>query len=396
MIRAVARVVVIVPTATYRAPDFVAAARALGVDLVVASDERPPLAEGVALPLDDPTEAVARLEALDQARGVDAVVAVDDGGVIVAAAAGQRLGFPHNPPDAAAATRDKAEMRRRLAAGEVPQPAFGVEAPGGPDDAASPVGYPCVVKPTGLSGSRGVLRADTPAELAAARARIRRFWSGPLLVERYVPGDEVALEGLLRGGRLEVLALFDKPDPLVGPTFPETIYVTPSRHPGGTQQAVTRAVHAACAAVGLREGPVHAEARVGDGRVWVLEVAARSIGGLCARTLRFGAGISLEEVILRHALDLPLDDLRRVGGAAGVMMLPVPRTGTLVEVTGTDAARAVPGIVGIELTVPPGRRVEALPEGDRYLGFLFARAEQPAAVEAALRDAADRLDIVIT
>ncbi len=395
MIRAVPRVVVIVPTATYRAPDFVAAARSLGVELVVASDEPPVLAEGVRLPLDDPDAAADAIVELDRRLGVDAVVAVDDGGVVVAATAGARLGFPHNPPDAAAATRDKAELRRRLAAGEVPQPGFGVESPGVPPDAPSPVGYPCVVKPTGLSGSRGVLRADDPTALAAARSRIRRFWPGELLVEEYLPGDEVAVEGLLRGGELEVLAIFDKPDPLTGPTFPETIYVTPSRLPAPVRSEVTRVVGAACAAMGLQEGPIHAEARVAGTQVRVLEVAARTIGGLCARTLRFGTGVSLEEVVLRHALGLPLDDLHLRAGASGVMMLPVPRTGTLERVAGIEAARTVPGVEGVELTVPVGATVDALPEGDRYLGFIFARAPSPEGVEAALRRAASSLDIVI-
>jgi biotin carboxylase len=384
-------VLLLVPTSTYRAPDFVAAARALGVDLVVGSDDPPALGDAdhtLAVPLDDPDAAVEVIAAADDRRGVDAVVAVDDRGVVVAAEAGARLGFPHSPPDAVAATRDKAEMRRRLAAAEVPQPRFGTD--------ADAVGFPCVAKPTGLSGSQGVIRCDTPAELEAARERIARFWSGPVLVEEYVPGVEVALEGLLRGGELEVLAVFDKPDPLEGPYFEETIYVTPSRLPAATIAAVVNSTARAAAAIGLTEGPVHAEVRVDGDRVHVIEVAARSIGGLCARTLRFGAGISLEEVILRHALAMPLDGLAREREAAGVMMLPIPRAGVLEAVRGRDDALAVDGIVGLEITVPPGRTVVPLPDGDRYLGFVFARAATPAAVEAALRAAADRLDIVVT
>jgi biotin carboxylase len=384
-------VLLLVPTSTYRAPDFVAAARALGVDLVVGSDHPPALGDAdhtLAVPLDDPDAAVEVIAAADDRRGVDAVVAVDDRGVVVAAEAGARLGFPHSPPDAVAATRDKTEMRRRLAAAEVPQPRFGTD--------AGTVGFPCVVKPTGLSGSQGVIRCDTPAELDAARERIARFWSGPVLVEEYVPGVEVALEGLLRGGELEVLAVFDKPDPLEGPYFEETIYVTPSRLPAGTIAAAVNTTARAAAAIGLTEGPVHAEVRVDGDRIRVIEVAARSIGGLCARTLRFGAGISLEEVILRHALAMPLDGLAREREAAGVMMLPIPRAGVLEAVRGRDDALAVDGIVGLEITVPPGRTVVPLPDGDRYLGFVFARAASPAAVEAALRAAADRLDIVVT
>ena len=288
-----------------------------------------------------------------------------------------------------AATRDKAEMRRRLAAGEVPQPRFGTT--------AAEVGFPCVVKPTGLSGSQGVIRCNTPAELAAARERIAQFWDGPVIVEEYVAGAELALEGLLRDGTLEVLAVFDKPDALEGPYFEETIYVTPSRLPAATLSAVATASERAARALGLTEGPVHAEVRVSgaapEARVWVIEVAARSIGGLCARTLRFGAGISLEEVILRHALGMPLDGLAREETAAGVMMLPIERAGVLEEVRGRDEALAVDGIVGLEITVPPGRTITPLPDGDRYLGFLFARADTPAAAEAALRAAAARASI---
>jgi biotin carboxylase len=392
----VTRVLLLVPTSTYRAPDFVAAARTLGIELVVGADDAPVVGDGdrvVAIPLGDPSTALERIEDLDRRRGVDAVVAVDDRGVVVAAEAGARLGFPHSPPDAVAATMDKAEMRRRLAVAEVPQPRFGTDATG--------VGFPCVAKPTGLSGSQGVIRCDTPAELDAARARIATFWPGPVIVEEFVPGAEVAVEGLLRDGRLEVLAVFDKPDALDGPYFEETIYVTPSRLTAASLALVANAAERAAGAIGLTEGPVHAEVRVsGDGtasaRVWVIEVAARSIGGLCARTLRFGAGISLEEVILRHAVGMPLDGLARESSAAGVMMLPIERAGTLAAVHGRDEALAVEGIVGLEITIPVGRELVPLPEGDRYLGFLFARAATPAAVEAALRDAAARIDMVVT
>jgi biotin carboxylase len=384
-------VLLLVPTTTYRAPDFVAAAKALGIDLLVGAEDAPPLGDDdhiAAIPLDDVDASLDAIDALDRRRGVDAVVAVDDRGIVVAAEAGARLGFPHSPPDAVAATRDKAEMRHRLAAGEVPQPRFG------PDAGAT--GFPCVVKPTGLSGSQGVIRCDTPEELSAARARIAAFWDGPMLVEEYVPGVEVALEGLLRDGQLEVLAVFDKPDALDGPYFEETIYVTPSRLPAGTLDLVAGASERAARAIGLTEGPVHAEVRVHDGRVWVIEVAARSIGGLCARTLRFGAGISLEEVILRHAVGLPLDGLTRETTAAGVMMLPISRRGTLVEVRGRDDALGVSGVVGLEITIPPGREVVPLPEGDRYLGFLFARGDTPAIVEQTLRAAAACIDMVVT
>ncbi len=392
-----ARVLLLLPTATYRAADFIAAARALGVDVVVASEEPPALSattdDSVVIRLDDADAAARVIEALDARRPIDAVVAVDDQGVLAAAHAGERLGFPHNPPAAVSRTRDKAAMRDALAAAEVPQPRYAVfEDP----DSVPEVGWPCVVKPTGLSASRGVIRADDPAAAqAAARRAARIAGGGTLLVEEYVPGVEVAVEGLLRGGDLTVLAVFDKPDPLEGPYFEETIYVTPSRLPPDTLARIEHVTADAARALALTEGPVHAEVRVDDERVWVVEVAARSIGGLCARTLRLGAGISLEEVIVRHALGLPLDDLGRAEDASGVMMLPIPRAGHLVAVRGQDEARSVAGIVGLEITIVPGRAVRPVPEGDRYLGFLFARASTPDAVEAALRAASARLDIEI-
>jgi biotin carboxylase len=403
----VSRVLLLLPTATYRAADFVAAARVLGAEVVVASERRQALANSmddraVVVPLDDVDAGVAAITALHARAPVDAVVAVDDQGVVVAARAAAELGLVHNPPEAVAATRDKARMRAALAAAGVPQPRFAVAAqPTDVPAAVGKVGVPCVVKPVGLAASRGVIRADGVDEAVVAAHRVLNLTQGPLLVEEYVPGAEVAVEGLVRAGALEVLAVFDKPDPLVGPYFEETIYVTPSRLPPDRLTRVHALTAEAVTALGLTEGPVHAELRLGDAPsgdddgVRVLEVAARTIGGLCARTLRFGAGIALEELVLRHALGLPTDGLTREPAASGVMMLPIPRAGLLVAVRGQEAARALPGVVGLEMTINPGRPVRPLPEGDRYLGFVFARGGSPAEVEATLRRAHAALDVVI-
>ena len=395
----------LLPTATYRAADFLTAARALGADVVVASERRLVSMGDAQLTLDlcRPVAAADAIVALAEESPLDAVVAVDDQGVRVAALATERLGLPGNPLEAVAATRDKSAMRRALAAAGVPQPEHRMVGPSDdPAALAAAVGLPCVAKPLSLSASRGVIRADDPEAAAAAAARVRAILAeagedpeGPLLIERYVPGGEVAVEGLLRAGSLEPLAVFDKPDPLEGPYFEETIFTTPSRLPDEIVAAVTRMTAEACAALGLREGPVHAELRVDGERVWMLELAARSIGGLCSRSLRFGVGVSLEEVILRHALGLPLDDLGRETAASGVMMLPIPRAGVLREVRGQDEARAVQGIAGLEISIGRDRPVRPLPEGDRYLGFLFARGETPAEVEHALRAANERLEIDI-
>ena len=366
------RLLLLLPTSTYRAADFLEAARVLGAEVIVASEQRQALAgvmgeRALTVNCRRPEAAADAIVDIARRKPLDAVVPVDDQGVLAAALAAQRLGLAHNPPEAAAKSRDKAAMREALGAAAVPQPEYRVAGPDADVAAlALDVGVPCVLKPVSLSGSRGVIRVDDPADAGATAGRIRAILAeagedpgGPLIVERYIPGQEVAVEGLLRGGALEVLAVFDKPDPLEGPYFEETIYVTPSRLAPRTLEVITRTTADAAAALGLVEGPIHAELRVDGERVWVLELAARSIGGLCSRSLRFGIGVSLEELILRHALGLPADDLTRESAASGVMMLPIPRAGVLEGVRGQDEARAVPGIAGLEITIAYGRAVTA-------------------------------------
>ena len=403
------RLLLLVPTQSYRAGDFLAAAARLGVEVVVGTDRCHRIedffgpSEGL-LSLDyrAPEAAAEEIEREAARRPICGVVPADDGTAVIAALALERLGLPRNPPAAARRTANKLAQREALAVAGLPVPHFQpFPLAGGPEQPASAVPYPCVLKPLGLSASRGVIRADDPASfreawrriqaiLATARSerKAREDGSGSqILVEAFVPGPEIALEGLLRGGRLEVLALFDKPDPLDGPFFEETLYVTPSRHPAPVQREVERVIAAAAAALGLREGPIHAEARLGPAGPVILEVAARTIGGLCARALRFGAGASLEELVVAHAMGLPLASIGREPGASGVMMLPIPSRGILHGVAGVEAARAVPGVEDVVVTAPEGREVVPLPEGDAYLGFLFARGETPGAVEASLREA---------
>jgi biotin carboxylase len=402
------RLLLVLPSATYRAADFLSAARDLGVAVTVASERRAAMSAAMgerALTVSLSDAACATEQIAERARETPfaAIVGVDDQGVMVAALGAERLGLAHNPPDAVARTRDKAAMRRALAEAGVRQPRFAL-LPAGVDVAAAAgrAGFPCVIKPLGLSGSRGVIRADDGEQARAAGKRIRAIFAAagepadaPLLMESYLPGEEVAVEGLLRGGRLEVLAVFDKPDPLEGPYFEETFYVTPSRLPAAVLGEVEAVTARAAGALGLREGPVHAELRVDGAQVSVLELAARSIGGLCSRALRFGAGVSLEQVIVRHALGLRVDGLVRESTASGVMMIPIPRAGVLSAVEGEEDARAVEGIAGLEITIARGRPVVPLPEGDRYLGFLFARGASAEAVESSLRDAHARLRIAI-
>jgi biotin carboxylase len=406
------RLLLLLPTTTYRTQDFLDAARTLGVDIVCAS-EAPSTFEAHApdhlltLDFSDPDGAAAKVAAFAARRRLDAVVGVDDPTAVAAAAIAERLGLRASAVAAVAAARDKYQMRHCLAAAGVPIPRFRrIALKDDPFLAARGVDFPCVLKPLALSASRGVIRANNVDQFMAAFRRIAALLARDdvevrgdaarfLLAEQYVPGLEVALEGLLVGGTLHTLALFDKPDPLEGPFFEETIYVTPSRLPVGVQSAVEGATAAACAALGLAEGPVHAELRVNDDGPWVLEVAARSIGGLCSRTLRFGTGMTLEEIILRHALGWPIDSLARERRPAGVMMIPIPRAGRLAAVHGAEDARRVSGVEEVTLTAHVGQELVPLPEGWQYLGFIFARGDTPEAVEAALRDAHARLTLDI-
>jgi biotin carboxylase len=409
------QVMLLAPAATYRADDFLAAADRLGVAVTVLSDRCHQLAPqwvevdagaahrayygSIPVAFDDLEQATAAITELARQKGsVVAVLGVDDATAVIAARVSADLGLPHNPVEAVAIARDKGRMRAKLAAAGVSVPRFCLlDERSDPRAAGAEVGYPCVVKPLALSASRGVIRADDPEQLVAAVARTRRMLADPelarlhragepdLIVERFIPGREVALEALLRGGEFLPLALFDKPDPLNGPFFEESLYVTPSRLSSKKQRAILKWAARAAEVLGLREGPIHAELRLNDEGPWILEVAARSIGGLCSRTLRFGLGITLEELILRHALGLELPSIERESRAAGVLMLPIPAGGVLHEIHGLEEARAVPDVEDVTLTVRLGDRLVPLPEGNRYPGFAFARAETPQQVEAALR-----------
>jgi biotin carboxylase len=407
------RVLLLLPTTTYRTADFLEAARTLGLDVTVASEE-PSAFEGanpdglLTLDFRDPAACARRVRDFAARVPVCAVVGVDEETAVAAAAISAALGLPSNSTGSAVAAWHKGTLRRKLSEAGVPTPA-GRVFPRGEDPARIATGlrYPCVVKPTFLSGSRGVIRADDPEGFRRAWERVGRLLDLPdvarrggklareILVEDFVPGREFSLEGLLREGELSVLALFDKPDPLDGPFFEETIYVTPSRLSEPDQRRLREAAASGARALGLAEGPVHAELRQGGAGTFLIEMAARSIGGLCARTLRFGTGMSLEEVILRNALRLPIPTLERETAAAGVLMIPIPRAGVLEEVRGVDRALGVPGIVDVAISAHPGSRLVPLPEGSRYLGFVFSRAQTPRAAEAALREAHRRLEFRI-
>lgn len=411
-----ARILLLMTTRTYKAEAFLAAARRLGLDVVVGSDRVQALSHlnpggNLALPFHDPAAAVRALVRFASAQPIDAVLAADDDGALLAAASGGALGLAHNPIASVRVATDKLATRQALQTAGLRVPRFWSVARTQPARAAAAMAeYPCVLKPRQLSGSRGVMRVDGEAAFVQAHRRLKAILEDAgapartvsdsperdVLVERFVPGCEVALEGLLERGVYRPLAFFDKPDPLDGPFFEETIYVTPSRHARSVQKSVIETTRAAVEAFGLRHGAVHAEVRVNTEGAWLLEAAPRSIGGLCSRALAFGDGsVSLEEVLVRNALGESTRHFRRERCAAGVMMIPIPRAGILKSVAGVEAARAVPGVTEIRITVAPGQEVLPPPEGARYLGFIFARADAAADVEKALRASHARLHIQI-
>ncbi|HLF60568.1 MAG TPA: ATP-grasp domain-containing protein [Acidimicrobiia bacterium] len=394
--------VVVLPSTTYRAADFVAAAEALGVGLIVASEGPAPIDMGdgyLQIDCTDPARAAEAIVALGDRIAIDGVVAADDAGVVVAALTGETLGLRSNPPFAAAATRSKAAQRRAMEAAEVPQPRFAVIDPG--DDAvseAAAIGYPLVIKPVDRAAGQGVMRVDRVEDLMPLVERLRRIVgeSAQLVAESFMPGVEVAVEGIVNDGVLAVLAIFDKPDAGDGPFFPETILVTPSRLPAATANECERVAQAALDAIGITHGPVHVELMVEGSQVRVIEVAARSIGGLCSKSLNFGLmGTTLETLILRNALGMDKPELHRESVASGVLMVPIPRNGRFVEVRNTEAVRGLPYVTGMDITVKPGRLLEPPPEGDRYLGFVYARAATPEDVETSLRKAEGLLEVVV-
>jgi biotin carboxylase len=397
------RVLLLVPARTYRAADFILAAERMHLDLVVASDGALPLGGRRVIPARSADLDASARRILALAGPVDAVVAADTPMLVLAAIAAAAMGLPHNQVDAVRAAVDKSAQRRCWAAAGVSQPSFRL-VPAGDcvRQAAEAVGFPCVVKAVSLSASQGVLRADDPAAAVEAARRIRQVLdeaerpaAEPLLVEEYLPGPELSIDGVLTAGDLTVTAVFDKPGTPDGPTFEETLLVSPSRLAAGTLAAAVRTAADAARALGLSTGPVHAELRICGRGPAMLELAPRSIGGLCSRALRFPGGASLEEIVLANALSQPVPAAAGPGRPSGVFMLPVPRAGVLRAIEGRDSALAVPGVTGLTITIPPGQRVRPLPDGDRYLGFVFAEADTPAGVEQALTAAVARLRVVI-
>jgi hypothetical protein len=403
----------------YQTRSFEQAAEKHGVELIYVTDRCHQLEdpwEDRAIPVHFENPEVAAFEAMQHARpdGVDGILALGDRPAVAAAYAARGLGIRYNHPAAVEACRSKWRMREVFRDAGLPVPWFRkVHLHPLPEPSLLGISYPCVLKPLSLSASQGVIRANDREEFLAAAQRIKKLLESPevratrglnldqIIVEGYIPGREVAVEGLLTDGVLRILAIFDKPDPLEGPFFEETIYITPSRLTEAQQAAIKRCAEDSIRAIGLSHGPVHAEFRMEAEKIWPLEVAPRPIGGLCARSLRFGPAtngefIGLEELLLRHALEIPGSNLPRETAGSGVMMIPVPRSGNFEGVEGEDAARAVSGVDELIISARLHDFIAAWPEGSSYLGFIFARREKPEEVEAALRAAHSTLRFTLT
>jgi biotin carboxylase len=405
----------LVPTATYRAEAFVRAAQRLAIDLSLASEVPSSLSHlhPVDLPAFDfaqPREVVTAARAFAASNRVDGVVAVDDQSVLAASLVATTLGLAHHAPDAVRAALNKYFARERMGAAGIDVPRFRlVPLDAEPGDMAraiaQDVGYPAVLKPLAMSASRGVVRVNSPAEFPAAFERLRALVRAVpsahdeianryVLAETYIPGDEVAVEGIVERGEFHLFAIFDKVDRLEGPYFPETMYVTPSRHSPAIQARIEEVTRETLAAMGLDHGPVHVELRIDGPRVVPIEAHARSIGGYCSKVLRFEGGRSLEELIILQALGLLGKVPPREADAAGVWMMQAPRAGHFVEMRGVSAATGVPHVDEVIVSARPKQTLTPLPDGFLYLGFIFARAQTPEEVEGALRNAFNRLEPV--
>lgn len=410
------RVLLISTTTGYQTRSFSEAAQRLGVDLVFATDrchrlEDPWRDKAIPVRFHEEEAFIQAVRAENQRWPFDGLLALGDRPAVFAALANEALCLSGHPPVAARRSGNKLETRKRFADAGLPCPVFReMSLESALDPALAEREFPCVVKPLALSGSRGVIRVDNPEELAAAIQRVRRLLAradirqrrhcddSKLMLESFIPGLEYAVEGVIEHGVLRVLALFDKPDPLNGPYFEESIYVTPSVAPVQTQRRIEEAVSVAVQALGLHHGPVHAECRVNAQGVFVLEVAARPIGGLCAKTLRFlgrGGVVSLEELLLRHSLGESMSRYRRETTASAVMMIPIPGAGVYRRTDQIASASAVPGVVDLVITAKADQRLEPPPEGASYLGFIFARAPEVAEAVTAVRESHAQLEIVI-
>lgn len=403
------RVLVIAPHGSYRTAPFILAANKLNIDVLIASQGEHSIVsdyvQGLHIDFQNEALAVETILAEANQHAFRGIIGTDDTTTELAAKVAKKLSLPHNDPQAVKIAQRKDLARLSLKESDVKIPQFNLLSTAKAlSEQAIKVNFPAVIKPVALSASRGVIRVNDELELSQAIERIKNMLieerqidesvRETLILEEFIPGKEIAVEAMLHNGTLDVLAIFDKPDPLEGPFFEETYYITPTSFPEEVQQEIKQVVLKSCNAYGLSEGPIHAECRINENGVWLLEVAARTIGGMCGRLLSLGTGHSLEELVLLHAMGHRIE-IKTIESAAGVLMIPIPNAGILKRVEGLLEAQRVPFISELSIEVRDGYELVPLPEGNSYLGFIFAEAPTVKEAEQALRDAHDCLNIII-
>lgn len=399
------KLLVILPANTYRAQRFLEAARKLGVDVFIATDSdfSPPdpsnsVIDGISFC--DPKEAGRQIADIIRHQGPMSVLAVDEAAVEVAEWTRVALGLIDHPNSGILATRDKRELRQRLRENNISQPkTFDILEL---EQGRGEIPFPVVVKPSKGSGSIGVTKAQNQQELTKSLITVQdviakmTISNQCIVVEEYIPGVEFAVDILVTDGKLHVLVIFEKPDPLVGPFFAETIYVTPPHLTDSQLEALHSVIQKCIRALSINNGPLHLELRLTSANDWVpIDIASRSIGGNCSNALAFASNTSLEELIIQNALGLEVINTQRERRASGVYMIPAETLGTLVAVHGVEAALKVRFVEDIQITVKPGTKTVPLPFDNQYLGFIFAKAPGAKTVEKALRTARALLEIEV-
>lgn len=391
---------------SYRIAPYIKAAKNLALEVTIASQGKHSLvseiADGIHIDFGDIEGSIGLILEQHRIHPFAGVLGSDDLTVELAARVANALELPHNPPQAARWSYRKDQARAKLSQEGCPVPLHRLL------DLTQPIAdqlhdlpWPCVAKPLSMSASRGVIRADDKKEMIAACERIRPivaeastpFEREHLLIEEYIDGIEIAFEGYLDHGTLHTLTIFDKPDPLTGPFFEETIYVTPSSLSQSVQMSIRDVIQHACDVYGLTTGAIHAECRIDEqDRVWILEIASRTIGGDCGRTLA-DDGFGIEELAISLAIGSPVD-IQLSEQARGVMMIPIREAGLLKRVEGLLEANKVNLIDSIDIIIPQGHELTPLPEGNQYLGYIFASGDSSEEVVDAIREAYERLNIV--
>ena len=391
---------------SYRIAPYIKAAKNLGLDITIASQGKHSLvtevANGIHIDFADLDSAIAVILEANKAQPFAGILGSDDQTVELAAHTAKALNLPHNPPQAAQYSHRKDLARAQLSLAGCPVPMhclLDLNRPINRQMTGLPL--PCVLKPLNMSASRGVIRADNEDEFLRACERLRpivasaqgEFEQSHVLIEEYIDGIEIAYEGYLYRGELHTITIFDKPDPLVGPYFEETIYVTPSALEVDLQLKIKSVLQDACNAYGLSTGAVHAECRIDqDKKIWILEIASRTIGGDCARILD-NENFGIEELAIMLAIEQPVE-ANMPDQARGVMMIPIREHGLLKRVEGLLDANRVEGIDKIDIIISEGHELVPLPEGNQYLGYIFATADTAEKATAAIREAYAHLKFI--